>query len=313
MVIFMKILLITTGGTIASVIDDGVVDVKPQGKLLVLSKYREFDPDTQFEVVSPVNILSENVMFSDYKKLINEMMQIDFDLYDGVIITHGSDTLAYTSALIGLLFSSIGKPVVMVAADKSLQDESSNGMDNFIAGVEIIKAGKNGVYVPYKNADGVTYIHHATNLLESGILSDDFHSVGGACAVFENGVISDLQCSVEKQKGIRIEDADLSFSKNIVQVFPYPELDYSKIDISCADAVIHRTYHAGSVCANKNGTKCVNSLIYRCKEKSIPFYVCGLKSGKANYYSLQSVLSKGVEPLYDISPACAYIKLLLEG
>ncbi len=309
----MKILLITTGGTIASIIDDGVVDVKPQGRLLVLRKYKEIDPDTEFEVVSPVNILSENVKFDDYMSLINAMLKIDFDLYDGVIITHGSDTLAYTSALIGLLFSSIGKPIAIVAADRSLQDEKSNGMDNFIAGVEMIKASKNGVYVPYKNADGVTYIHHATNLLESGILSDDFHSVGGACAIFENGVISDLQCSVEKQKGIRIEDADLSFSKNIVQVFPYPELDYSKIDISKADAVIHRTYHAGSVCANKNGTSCVSSLIYRCNQRGIPFYICGLKSGKANYYSLNSVLSKGVKPLYDISPACAYIKLLLEG
>ncbi|MBE6824242.1 MAG: asparaginase [Ruminococcaceae bacterium] len=309
----MKILLLTTGGTIASIIDDGVVDVKPQGRLLVLRKYREIDTDTEFEVVSPINILSENVTFDNYKALINAMLQIDFDLYDGIIITHGSDTLAYTSAMIGLLFSNINKPIAIVAADRSLQDEKSNGLDNFIAGVKIIKAGKNGVYVPYKNADGVTYIHHATNLLESGILSDDFHSVGGACAVFENGVISDLECSVEKQKGIKIEDADLSFSKNIVQIFPYPELDYSKIDISKADAVIHRTYHAGSVCANKNGEKSVTALIYRCKEKNIPLYICGLKSGKANYYSLNSVLFKGVKPLYDMSPACAYIKLLLEG
>ncbi len=309
----MKILLFTTGGTIASIIDDGVIDVKPQGKLLVLSKYAEIDSIVEFEVVSPVNILSENVKLSDYKEIIEAFRKIDFDLYDGVIVTHGSDTLAYTSAMISLLYADINKPVAIVAADKSLQDSSSNGMDNFIAGVELVKSGLNGVYVPYRNGDGVVYIHYGQKLLESSVLSDDFYSVGGAFATFENGEIKKLNDGEQTLDKLDINKADLSFEKKIMQVMPYPDLDYSRIEVSGVDYVLHRTYHAGSVCANNEGSRCITALIDRCKAENIPLYISGLKSGKANYYSMSSVLDKGVVPLFDMSPACAYMKLMLEG
>ena len=309
----MKILLFTTGGTIASIIDDGVIDVKPQGKLLVLNKYAEIDLHTEFEVVSPVNILSENVKLSDYKAIIEAFKEIYFDLYDGVIVTHGSDTLAYTSAMLSLLYADINKPVAIVSADKSLQDSNSNGMDNFIAGVEIVKQRLNGVYVPYINGDGTIYIHYGQKLLESSVLSDDFYSVGGAFATFENGEIKKLGGGEQTLCSIDIQKADLSFSKKIMQVVPYPDLDYSRIDISGLDCVLHRTYHAGSVCANHEGSRCITTLINRCKAENVPIYICGLKRGKANYYSMSSILDKGVIPLFDMSPACVYMKLMMEG
>lgn len=309
----MKILLFTTGGTIASVIDDDVIDVTPQGKLLVLNKYKEIDKDTQFEVVSPVNILSENVMLFDYKTIVEEFKRIDFSIYDGVIVTHGSDTLAYTSALLGLLFSNVNKPICVVAADKSLQDEKSNGMDNFIAGVELIKQGINGVYVPYRNSDGVVYIHRAVDLFESDTLSDDFYSLGGAFAVYQDGIITECENKNTNAHSVSIDKADLSFSKKIMQVMPYPDLDYSRIDVKGLDCVLHRTYHAGSVCVAMESDKSITTLIDKCKSEGVPLYVCGLKSGKANYYSMSSVLHKGIIPLYDIAPPCAFMKLMLEG
>lgn len=309
----MKILLFTTGGTIASVIDDGVIDVRPQGKLLVLENYRKIDRQTQFEVVSPINILSENVKLSDYRVIVDEFRKIDFSLYDGVIVTHGSDTLAYTSALLGLLFSDINKPVAVVAADKALQDEKSNGMVNFIAGVELIREGINGVYVPYRNGDGVVYIHRGVELFESDTLSDDFYSLNGAFATFENGVINIQKDINQPTHSVCLEKADLSFEKKILQVMPYPDMDYSRIDIKGLDAVLHRTYHAGSVCVCDDENKSITMLLDKCMSENVPLYICGLKTGKDNYYSMSSVLDKGVIPLYDMAPACAYMKLMLEG
>ena len=308
----MKILLMTTGGTIASIIDDNVIDVTPQGKLLVLKKYKEIDSVTEFDVLSPVNILSENIRLTDFKTIVNEFKNIDFDKYDGIIVTHGSDTLAYTSALLGLLFSDIDKPVAVVAADKSLQDEKSNGMDNFIAGVEIIRSRLCGVYVPYRNADGVVYIHNAVELFESDTLSDDFYSLGGAFAVFENGEVI-IRKENAKLPSVSLANADLSFSKKIMQVMPCPDLDYSRIDVSSLSAVLHRTYHAGSVCAHRQDDRCITTLMKKCESENVPLYICGLKSGKDNYFSMSSILDKGVVPLYDMAPACAYFKIMLEG
>jgi len=309
----MKILLVTTGGTIASIIDDGVIDVSPQGKLLVLKKYREIDNDTQFEIMSPVNILSENITADDYKIIAKTMLSIDYDKYDGVIVTHGSDTLAYTSAMLGLLLSDIEKPVCVVAADKSLQDEKSNGMDNFVAAVQVIKAQKNGVFVPYRNADMVTYIHIGTKLFESSVLSDDFYSLGGACGEYKNGTLQFFDKQFRADKLNDKANAILSFTKKIVQVCPYPLLDYSRIDIEGVDAVIHRTYHAGSMCVNNDENTSVLSLVARCKDKNIPFYICGLTSGKDNYFSMSSILKREVNVLFDMSSACAYMKVMLEG
>ncbi len=308
----MKILLITTGGTIASVIHSGVIDVTQHARLLVLEKYRAIDDKTQFDVISPVNILSENVRVSDYKAIVKAINNTDVKAYDGIIITHGSDTLAYTSALIGLLYEKLDIPIALVASDKPLEDERSNGMDNFICAVEIIKAKMCGVYVPYKNADGVMYIHYATNLLQSQMLSDDFYSVGGAYAVYEDGCISKSSYAKERPK-IDVDKADLNFNRTILQVSPYPALDYSRFDIDGLWAVLHTTYHAGTMCADKDDDTSVLSLIRRCKQKGVPFYVCGVYSGKSDYKSLDTVIGEGAIVLYDMSPACAYMKLLLEG
>lgn len=309
----MKILLITTGGTIASVIDSGVIDVTDAGRLLVLKKYREQDNDTQFDVISPLNILSENITNADYKVIAETIRGVDYSHYDGIIVTHGSDTLSYTSAMLGLLFSNINIPIAVVAADKSLQDEKSNGMDNFIAAVETIRHFKNGVYVPYKNGDNKVHIHHGVHLFESSVLSDDFYSLYGACATFEDGIIKETHSINAPIHKVDIKSADLSFSKKIMQLCPYPDLNYSRIDVEGIDAVIHRTYHAGSVCTSDNKDNNAGEFIARCQKQNVKFYICGLKSGKAKYESLASLMSSYTKPLYDMTPACAYMKLMLEG
>ena len=122
-------------------------------------------------------------------------------------------------------------------------------------------------------------------------------------------------CKNEENKlyKIDINTADLSFSKKIIQVMPYPDLDYSRIDVKGLDSVLHRTYHAGSVCAVGESDRCIDTLIDKCKNENVSLYICGLKKGKAKYYSMSATLSKGVKVLYDMAPACAYMKLMLEG
>ena len=186
-------------------------------------------------------------------------------------------------------------------------------MDNFVAAVEFIRQGINGVFVPYRNSDSVVYIHYAQQLFESDTLSDDFYSLGGAFARFQNSAFTICKNEDSKLYKIDINTADLSFSKKIMQVMPYPDLDYSRIDVKGLDSVLHRTYHAGSVCAVGESDRCIDTLIDKCKNENVSLYICGLKKGKANYYSMSATLSKGVKVLYDMAPACAYMKLMLEG
>ena len=115
-----------------------------------------------------------------YEKLINRLLAVDTEKYDGVIVLHGTDTLAYTSSLAAMVCRSLPIPVGFVGANYPLKHPKSNAFVNFRAAVEYLKAGGRGFFVPYENSDGKTYIHLATRLTEADFLHDDFHSLGDA-------------------------------------------------------------------------------------------------------------------------------------
>ena len=90
-----KILVLFTGGTIGSITTDGIIDVEREGKYAVVEAYKSaYGDDVEFECRQILNILSENMGFSGWEKMIHEINSIDTALYSGVILTHGSDTLA---------------------------------------------------------------------------------------------------------------------------------------------------------------------------------------------------------------------------
>ena len=113
------ILLILTGGTIGSSVNaDGIIDT---GKSRLLELYSALDPKQEFDVLRPIDVLSENIGLKDWSKLINAIDGADLSKYEGVIIAHGSDTLAYTSALVSMLYYGTGMPFCLIAADHPLE------------------------------------------------------------------------------------------------------------------------------------------------------------------------------------------------
>ncbi len=90
---------------------------------------------------------------------------------DGVIVLHGTDTLAYTSSLAAMVCRSLPIPVGFVGANYPLKHPKSNAFVNFRAAVEYLKAGGRGFFVPDENSDGKTRIHLATRLTEADSLT----------------------------------------------------------------------------------------------------------------------------------------------
>ena len=56
--------------------------------------------------------------------------QIESEKYDGIIITHGTDTLQYTSAMLGYMFDDVSIPIVLVSSNYVLEDKRANGLIN---------------------------------------------------------------------------------------------------------------------------------------------------------------------------------------
>lgn len=123
-----KILVLFTGGTIGSITTDGIIDVEREGKYAVVEAYKSaYGDDVKFECRQVLNILSENMGFSGWEKMIHEINSIDTALYSGVILTHGSDTLAYTSALLGMYFRHFDIPLLLSQATSPLARKVQTG------------------------------------------------------------------------------------------------------------------------------------------------------------------------------------------
>lgn len=307
----MKILVITTGGTIGSTAVDFVVNVSSYAKLDVLEKYKseskKYTADTDFDVLPLMNILSENISQKDYKKLIDIVKTYDYSQYDGVIMTHGSDTLSYTAGLMSLVWDK-DIPLMIVASQRPVDDIESNAVINFECAVELVRAKAKGVLLPYRNSDNITYIHYADRLMESEMFSDDFCSFSKPYGIYQNDTIQTVDCEHIAEK-INIQKIKFNL---VLMVTPYPMLDYSRIDLDNVDAVLHKTYHAGTACSDGDSKCSILSFIDRCKKADIPFYICGINRDKNTYQSLEQIKDKGAVLLEDITAPYAYMKLLLD-
>ena len=292
----------TTGGTIGSSFDGVAVNVNTDRSTPVAERYQKENNDALFEVTSPLNILSESVETTDLETLWAALTEVDFGAYDGVIITCGSDTLAYLSSFVGLLFPY--RPIALVCANKILTAPDSNDYENFSAAVKILLQGFSEVFVPYRNSDGVMYIHSATEIRQADY-ADDFSSLYRPYAVFD-GKIKPMGEFVAHtaSEGIFTSKNPLKLQSKVTVVPPYPFIDYDDIDIGSSKAVLHLSYHSGTL--NSERAKTLME-----KAGEIPVYLAPLKRGAKPYQTTADMLTLGMKPLYDISPECAYIKLLL--
>ena len=144
-----KILLLSTGGTIASKVDYRTGAVTPA---LTASDLNDAVP----EIGNIANIDAE-VLFSEYSenlqpehwvetaKKIESVANLD---YKGVIVAHGTDTMHYSSAFLSFALSGLKIPVVFVGSQRSSDRPSSDAASNLIAAARFIaKTDVNGVYV----------------------------------------------------------------------------------------------------------------------------------------------------------------------
>lgn len=307
----MKILLILTGGTIASVKENGVLDVYDGSQYRIINMYREkYGEETDFTVISLMNILSENIGRSHFEALINCLNSEISDDFDGVIIAHGSDTLPYTGAMLDLYFNSVNLPIILVCSNYPLDDKKSNGFINFCSAVEVIKSKMlKGVFAVYKNSDNRVYLYEGSVLLEADSFFDDFRGFCGALGVVNNSKIKLLREKINPEK--------TQYSKNIVfknKVFfikVTPFADYSAYNFGKdVKAVLLEFYHSAT--ASVEGENSVLPFINECRKKNIDVYFCSMKRGGSVYSSCSEIISSGAIPIYDRSVYSALSFLLLK-
>lgn len=300
----MNILVIATGGTIGSAFDGAAINVSADRTCAVVEMARPEYPDIRFDAVSPLNRLSEQITAADLNILARVILTTDFAPYDGVIFTVGSDNLGYLAPFIGLLTADVSIPVAVVAADKVLADPSSNGLPNFRAAVALIRCGECGAFVPYLNTDGVLYIHAAADICQA-YLSPDFYSLHGVYAVMkENDIIPEKKYNQHRIPPVFDRDHLPQISDSVLVIHPYPLLDYTALNVGGKCAVLHTLYHSATLDSER-------AIAFMRTLGDVPLYLASFFGIKRLYRTAADAIEAGAIPLTDISPECAYMKLLL--
>lgn len=146
-----KVLILHTGGTIASKIDyntGGVIaSFRPEQ---LLSMIPELSKIAHIDSVLVANLMSENMRFGHYNLMGKEVeKQIRSGTeYKGIIVTHGTDTMHYTAAALSFMLEGLKIPIVLTGSQRSSDRGSSDGAINVLSAARfIVKSGRPGVWI----------------------------------------------------------------------------------------------------------------------------------------------------------------------
>ncbi len=303
----MNILVIFTGGTIGSLQKGDWISNDDSAKYLLLGKYREMagQNGVSFKTTEPYSILSEQLSASELSllgKCISEKLS---EKYDGIIVTHGTDSLLYTSAALSFMFADISVPLVLVSSDYTLEDNGANGNANFYAAVEFIrKSPSPGVYVSYKNASSdVTSIHLGTRLSQYTEATAELFSLDNAPFAYFDGEIKLNPNFRKSENGVAAGAVTFSENSHILVIESRPDDGFS-YPLENISAVILRPYHSGTLNTESNFFR---EFCKRAKEKNIPVFLVNNRGG-VQYESSKLFGELSIEVL----PFCAFTSIYMK-
>ena len=144
-----NILLLSTGGTIASKIDYRTGAVTP---VLTAEELNSSVPE-----LSKIANIETKVLFSEYSeyimpehwvKIAETVKEYSKSQYTGIIIAHGTDTMHYTSAYLSFALAGFPIPIALVGSQRSSDRASSDAALNLIGAVKFLTESKtNGIYI----------------------------------------------------------------------------------------------------------------------------------------------------------------------
>ncbi len=142
-----KILLLTTGGTIASRPGLGGLapeESPPELMHTVMDLRRHYEIDCR----SILSLDSSNIQAEEWQ-LIARNVYDALPAYDGIVITHGTDTMAYTASMLAFMLQNLEKPVVLTGSQLPISSPLSDAPTNMATAFAAVQEGVAGVSVAF--------------------------------------------------------------------------------------------------------------------------------------------------------------------
>lgn len=307
----MKLLFIFTGGTIGSTLDGRYISVDSEKPYKLIEAYKTNYYLDEYDVISPYTELSENNTGTTLKKLTECVLSHTHSEYDGIIVTHGTDTLQYSAAALGYVLGNSSVPVCIVSSNYPIEDERANGIINLHGAIEFIRTqSPKGVWVSYKNPNESLKIHRATRLLAGNAFSDRIDSIYNSyfgCfdesfSFHKNEVFKELSDEIAPLCADKLTDV----CRCVLRISPYTGMCYPKL-MGEIKYVLHESYHSGTVNTKSDEA---NLFFDEIKRRNIKVFMTGINN-EVSYESTKYYDGFNIFPLINTAPPAMLIKLWL--
>ncbi len=140
------ILLLTTGGTIAC--RPGEEGLEPHSSQVMQQQIDQLRTYYDITVQDVMCLDSSNIRPEEWQHIARHIFSRK-DEYDGIVVSHGTDTMAYSASAVTFMLPDIDVPVVFTGSQLPLEDILSDGPDNLRTAFAMAASGHGGVYVAF--------------------------------------------------------------------------------------------------------------------------------------------------------------------
>ena len=300
-----KILLLTTGGTIASI--PGGEGLEPHRSGVM---ERELDQLRTYYDITVQDVMcldSSNIRPEEWQFIATHIFE-NRTGFDGIVVSHGTDTMAYTASAVTFMLPDIDLPVVFTGSQLPLADMLSDGPDNLRTAFAMAAAGHPGVFLAFDRK--VMLGCRAVKVRASGFSA--FESVNSryAALVSNQGLVVDHEM-LPKRTG----EAELrtDISRNVFLLKLTPGLNPAVFDMLAAmgyKGIVIEAFGLGGVTVLHKGLRGIR----RCLEDGISVVVttqCLYDSANLQVYQVgNKLLELGVIQGRDMTSEAAMTKLM---
>lgn len=142
-----RILLLTTGGTIASKhTDEGLAPGITGEELAAWLPHLSEAYDVTVRDI--LHLDSSNIQPEEWQFIARSIFEARNN-YDGIVVTHGTDTMAYTASILSFMLPGINLPVVLTGSQLPIEHPLTDGLENLRTAFAMAASGVRGVYVAF--------------------------------------------------------------------------------------------------------------------------------------------------------------------
>lgn len=140
-----NILLIYTGGTIGMIKDSETGTLHAFDFKNLLEKIPELNLlDCDIETVSFSEPIDSSDMNPEYWAQIAELIEINYEAFDGFVVLHGSDTMSYTASALSFMLEHLAKPVIFTGSQLPIGDLRTDAKENLITSIQVASEQQSG-------------------------------------------------------------------------------------------------------------------------------------------------------------------------